>query len=80
MYYISGVPACSTFLQTEFLDGLVRWNEATAVASERLQTRESCIGVLQQAVNQLGEDVLGKKIVSTINTSKYTGKLDIIFS
>ncbi|XP_016388323.1 uncharacterized protein LOC107724059 [Sinocyclocheilus rhinocerous] len=72
---IPGVPACSTFLQIEFLDGLVRWNEATAVASEGLQTPQSCIGVLQQAVDQLGEEVLGKNIVSTISTSKYTSEL-----
>ncbi|XP_016348056.1 uncharacterized protein LOC107693263 [Sinocyclocheilus anshuiensis] len=72
---IPGVPACSTFLQIEFLDGLVRWNEATAVASEGLQTPQSYIGVLQQAVDQLGEEVLGKNIVSTISTSKYTSEL-----
>ncbi|XP_026145603.1 uncharacterized protein LOC113120014 isoform X2 [Carassius auratus] len=72
---IPEVPACSTFLQIEFLAGLVRWNEATAVASEGPQTPQSCIGVLQQAVNQLGEEVLGNNIVSTISTSKYTCEL-----
>lgn len=72
MYFISGVPTCSTFFQIYLLDALARWNEATTVTSESLKATSS---FLQDAVNQLEEEVFQKKVLSTTSTSKYTGKL-----
>ncbi|XP_047187902.1 uncharacterized protein LOC118310714 isoform X2 [Scophthalmus maximus] len=68
--------ASDTFFQAYLLDGLVRWNEARAVAATTEgQQPHSYNHLLRHAVNTLAEEVLGKKIIPYAGPRKYTGEL-----
>ena len=59
------------------LDGLMRWNadRTRAAVSSSESGPESYSGILIQAVNELSEDVLGRKIKSNVESvGIYTGE------
>ena len=71
---ISGTSASDIHFQAYLLDGLVRWNadHTSAAVSSTESGPESYNG----AVNELSEDVLGKKIKSSVqNIGIHTGEM-----
>ncbi|CAH3152837.1 unnamed protein product, partial [Pocillopora meandrina] len=72
-----GTSASDIHFQADLLDGLMRWNSdhASAAVSSTELGPESYSGLLIHAVNELSEDVLGKKIKPNVqNIGIYTGK------
>lgn len=66
------------YFQAYLQDGLMRWNAKCALAavSSTESGPESYSGILIQAVNELSEDVLGKKMKSNVqNIELYRGEL-----
>ena len=76
--FIAGTSASDVHFQAYLLDGLMRWNADRAIAgvSSTESGPETYSGILTQAVNELSEDVLGKKMKSNFqNIGIYTGEL-----
>ena len=76
--FILGTSASDVHFQAYLLDGLMRWNSdhsSAAVSSTELGP-ESYSGLLIHAVNELSEDVLGKKVKPNVqNIGIYTGEM-----
>ena len=76
--FILGTSASDIHFQAYLLDGLMRWNSdhsSAAVSSTELGP-ESYSGLLIHAVNELSEDVLGKKVKPNVqNIGIYTGEM-----
>ena len=76
--FILGTSASDIHFQAYLLDGLMRWNSdhsSAAVSSTELGP-ESYNGLLIHAVNELSEDVLGKKVKPNVqNIGIYTGEM-----
>ena len=76
--FILGTSASDVHFQAYLLDGLMRWNSdhsSAAVSSTELGP-ESYNGLLIHAVNELSEDVLGKKVKPNVqNIGIYTGEM-----
>ena len=76
--FILGTSASDIHFQAYLLDGLMRWNSdrASAAVSITELGPESYSGLLIHAVNELSEDVLGKKIKPNVqNIGIYTGEM-----
>ena len=76
--FILGTSASDIHFQAYLLDGLMRWNSdrASAAVSSTELGPESYNGLLIHAVNELSEDVLGKKIKPNVqNIGIYTGEM-----
>ena len=78
--FISGTSASDVHFQAYLLDGLMRWNADRQAVSSAVSSTESrpetCSGLLIQAVNELSEDVLGKKIKSNAQSvGIHTGEM-----
>ena len=76
--FILGTSASDIHFQAYLLDGLMRWNSdhASAAVSSTELGPESYSGLLIHAVNELSEDVLGKKVKPNVqNIGIYTGEM-----
>ena len=76
--FILGTSASDIHFQAYLLDGLMRWNSdhASAAVSCTELGPESYSGLLIHAVNELSEDVLGKKVKPNVqNIGIYTGEM-----
>lgn len=76
--FILGTSASDIHFQAYLLDGLIRWNSdrASAAVSSTELGPESYNGLLIHAVNELSEDVLGKKVKPNVqNIGIYTGEM-----
>ena len=76
--FILGTSASDIHFQAYLLDGLMRWNSdrASAAVSSTELGPESYNGLLIHAVNELSEDVLGKKVKPNVqNIGIYTGEM-----
>ena len=76
--FILGTSASDIHFQAYLLDGLMRCNSdhASAAVSITELGPESYSGLLIHAVNELSEDVLGKKIKPNVqNIGIYTGEM-----
>ena len=76
-FFFSGTSASDVHFQAYLLDGLMRWNadRTRAAVSSSESGPESYSGILIQAVNELSEDVLGRKIKSNVQSvGIYTGE------
>ena len=76
--FILGTSASDIHFQAYLLDGLMRWNSdrASAAVSITELGPESYSGLLIHAVNELSEDVLGKKVKPNVqNIGIYTGEM-----
>ena len=76
--FILGTSASDIHFQAYLLDGLMRWNSdrASAAVSITELGPESYNGLLIHAVNELSEDVLGKKVKPNVqNIGIYTGEM-----
>ena len=76
--FILGTSASDVHFQAYLLDGLMRWNSdrASAAVSSTELGPESYNGLLIHAVNELSEDVLGKKVKPNVqNIGIYTGEM-----
>ena len=76
--FILGTSASDMHFQAYLLDGLMRWNSdrASAAVSSTELGPESYSGLLIHAVNELSEDVLGKKVKPNVqNIGIYTGEM-----
>lgn len=77
-FFFSGTSASDIHFKAYLLDGLMRWNadRASAAVSSTQSGPESYSGLLIQAVNELSEDVLGKKMKSNVqNIGIHTGEM-----
>lgn len=78
LFFFSGTSASDIHFKAYLLDGLMRWNadRASAAVSSTQSGPESYSGLLIQAVNELSEDVLGKKMKSNVqNIGIHTGEM-----
>ena len=76
--FILGTSASDIHFQAYLLDALMRWNSdhASAAVSSTELGPESYSGLLIHAVNELSEDVLGKKVKPNVqNIGIYTGEM-----
>lgn len=76
--FILGTSASDIHFQAYLLDGLMRWNSdhSSATVSSTELGPESYNGLLIHAVNELSEDVLGKKVKPNVqNIGIYTGEM-----
>ena len=78
LFFFPGTSASDIHFKAYLLDGLMRWNadRASAAVSSTQSGPESYSGLLIQAVNELSEDVLGKKMKSNVqNIGIHTGEM-----
>ena len=79
--WVPGSRARDTFFQAYILDGLVRWNEDRAMATDRTSQRRSVTQSsyscrCRHAVNELSQEVLGHKLYPAFRDPfHYTGEL-----